>query len=83
MDNARYWRLIVPLALFPPEVINRKRIRGVYLVKMKLFSRAKKEIVIVCALFNYGCRGTTEFRQEFEVFLCESHHKWATNKMVE
>ena len=48
---------------------------------MKLFSRAK--IVIVCALFNYGCRGMTEFRQEFEVFLCESHHKWATKKMVE
>ena len=50
---------------------------------MKLFSKAKKEIVIICALFNCGCRGTTEFRQEFEVFLCEVHHQWATKRRLD
>ena len=50
---------------------------------MKWFSRAKKEIAIVCALFNCGCRGTTEFRQDFEVFLCEIHHEWATKRRLD
>ena len=50
---------------------------------MKWFSKAKKEIVIVCALFSRGCRGTTQFRQEFEVFLCEIHHEWATKRRLD
>jgi hypothetical protein len=51
--------------------------------KMKLFSKVKKEIVVVCALFNCGCRGTTEFRQEFEEFLCDIHHEWATKRRLD
>ena len=52
------------------------------LEKYQLTDRAKKEIVIVCALFNCGCRGTTEFREEFEAFLCECHHNWAIKKRL-
>jgi hypothetical protein len=45
---------------------------------MKFLSKAKKEII--CAPFNCGYRGDTEFRPEFEEFLCDSHHRWAIRK---
>jgi hypothetical protein len=45
---------------------------------MKFLSKAKKEII--CALFNCGYRGDTEFRPEFEAFLRDSHHRWAIRK---
>jgi len=45
---------------------------------MKFISKAKKEII--CALFNCGCRGSTEFRPEFETFLCDIHHEWVVAK---
>lgn len=32
------------------------------------------------ALFDCGYRGDTEFRPEFEAFLCDSHHRWAIRK---
>jgi hypothetical protein len=49
---------------------------------LKLFSRTKREIEIVCALIKDGCDGRTEFRPEFEVFLCDTHHRWAVKKKL-
>lgn len=45
---------------------------------MKFLSKAKKEII--CALFNCAGRVSTEYRPEFEAFLCDNHHKWAVRK---
>jgi hypothetical protein len=42
--------------------------------------RARLEYDRVKAEFNCGCRGNTEFRPEFEAFLCDNHHKWAVRK---
>ena len=47
---------------------------------MKIFLKAKREIEIVCALIKDGCAGRTEFRPEFEAFLCDTHHRWAVKK---
>lgn len=46
--------------------------------EMNFLSKAKKEIV--CALVSCGCRGKTEFRHEFEAYLCDSHLMWAIRK---
>lgn len=45
---------------------------------MKFLSKAKKQNI--CALINCGCRGSTEFRPEFEAFLGDNHHKWAVRR---
>jgi hypothetical protein len=47
---------------------------------LKLFSKTKREIEIVCAMIKGDCNGRTEFRPEFEVFLCDVHNKWAIRK---
>ena len=48
------------------------------LAEMKFLSKPKKDTF--CALFNCGCRGRTEFRREFEAFLCDRHVIWMIRK---